>query len=179
MRLQRLRLRIAGLLYTVHYVKGKTHYAADCFSRSPISNDDSIDELSDAVEDFSIGFINSLQVSDNKLSLIIKEQKKDSLLLKVRQYFLEGWPSKIPLSRKPYYSVSVVEDILCKAARIVIPESLRTDTLYRIYEGHLGIVKCLDKARSAVWWPNATKHIKEKVSSCNVCCRFYTNRAEL
>ena len=81
MRLQRLRLRIAGLLYTVHYVKGKTHYAADCFSRSPISNDDSIDELSDAVEDFSIGFINSLQVSDNKLSLIIKEQKKDPLLL--------------------------------------------------------------------------------------------------
>ena len=43
------------------------------------------------------------------------------------------WPAKAPLSLKKFHSVanefSDVNDVLCRAGRIVIPASLREDTL--------------------------------------------------
>ena len=37
-RLQRMRLKIAGLPYQVRYVKGVTHVTADCLSRAPMND---------------------------------------------------------------------------------------------------------------------------------------------
>ena len=116
------------------------------------------------------------------MSLIIAEQKKDPFLSEIINYCLTGWPAKVPLSLKIFHSVanefSVVNDVLCRAGRIVIPASLREDTLNCIHEGHQGIVKSLERARTTVWWPNITKHVKDKIASCEVCCRFLVNRAE-
>ena len=50
MRLQRLRLRIAGLPFNVRYVKGSTHYSADCLSRSPLPFTDADREIDEVVE---------------------------------------------------------------------------------------------------------------------------------
>ena len=182
-RLQRLRLRIAGLPYHVVYVKGKFHHSADCLSRTPMPVNYSRDvELTEAVNDFTIGFINSHQISDKKLSLLASEQRKDKILSKVIEYCENGWPSKVPIALKQYHSVEselcIVENLLCKANRIVIADSLIKDTLQRIHEGHQGVIKCLERARTTVWWPGMTKHIKDLIASCNVCCRMIVNRAE-
>lgn len=43
------------------------------------------------------------------------------------------------------------DGLLLKDTRI-IPEKLREEMLYRIHEGHQGIVKCRARAHQAVWW---------------------------
>ena len=46
--------------------------------------------------------------------------------------------------------------------------SLERDVLQRIHDGHLGVTKCLERAKSSVWWPGITKEIKKKVV-CHFC----------
>ena len=115
-RLQRLRLRIAGLPYFVKYVKGSSHVSADCLSRSPTQEENVDDELTEEVQDFTIGYLHAHQVSEAKLSLILSEQVKDPILGKVLDYVRNGWPKKVPTSLKTYYSVSselcIIENLL-------------------------------------------------------------------
>ena len=184
-RLQRLRLRIAGLPFIVKYIKGSEQTSADCLSRAPLKTINSSDiELHSVVDDYVVGFIKSFPASDEKLKLIIQKQKEDSTLSKIRKYCEFGWPnaSKLSISEKPFNSVSseltIIKDILCKSNRIVVPDSLRVEMLDRIHEGHQGITKSLERLRSALWWPNCSSQVKDRISKCEVCCRSIVNRAE-
>ena len=64
----------------------------------------------------------------------------------------EGWPNKsrVPGILKPYYQVaselSVVDRLLFRGFRIVIPSSLRLEVLDQIHAGHQGIHKCRQQA---------------------------------
>ena len=185
-RLQRLRLKIAGLPYQVTYVKGTSQTSADCLSRAPLKNNfqPSDFELQDNIQDHEICFIQNLPVSAKKLDLIIEMQKQDPILSKIRYYCQSEWPSpkKVPIFEKPYLSIrselSIVNDVLCKSNKIVVPQKLRPEMLDRIHEGHLGIVKSLERARSALWWPNYTSQIKTRVSNCTTCAKHFSNRSE-
>ena len=53
--------------------------------------------------------------------------------------------------------------------RIIIPQTERIDVLKSIHEGHLGIYKCTERAKKAVWWPSLTKAIVEMVGHCTQC----------
>ena len=41
--------------------------------------------------------------------------------------------------------------LIMKGARLVIPSTLRSKVLEQIHEGHLGIEKCMLKARDSVF----------------------------
>ena len=47
--------------------------------------------------------------------------------------------------------MSVVEDIVYKGSKIVIPKSLRKEMLKKIHAGHLGIEKCRKRAREVMY----------------------------
>lgn len=61
---------------------------------------------------------------------------------------------------------SVVDGLLLRGNRIVIPQSLRQDILRNIHAGHLGIVECRERARQGVWWPGLSKQLEELVKNC-------------
>lgn len=44
--------------------------------------------------------------------------------------------------------------------------------------GHLGIVKCHEGARQAVWWPGLSTQLKNLVESCDTCARERTHHKE-
>ena len=56
-----------------------------------------------------------------------------------------------------------------KGARLVIPSTLRSKVLEQIHKGHLGIEKCMLKARDSVFWPGIFTDIRETVEKCGIC----------
>ena len=46
-----------------------------------------------------------------------------------------------------------------KGARLLIPSTLRKKVLEQIHDGHLGIKKCMLKARDSVFWPGISNDI--------------------
>ncbi|PVD27865.1 hypothetical protein C0Q70_10440 [Pomacea canaliculata] len=74
---------------------------------------------------------------------------------------------------RDYYAVrmelSVHNGLLTRGTRIVVPAPLHDDILKRIHEGHLGITKCRDRAKAAVWWPGINGRIKRIVEECRHC----------
>lgn len=72
----------------------------------------------------------------------------------------------------------MVEGMLLRKNRIVIPVSMRQDMLRRIHEGHLGIEKCKRRARQAVFWPGINVHIEKYLSQCDVCLNHHYKQAK-
>ena len=66
---------------------------------------------------------------------------------------------------KRYWStrgeLTVVQNILLKGTRIVIPSSMRLEILDKIHVGHQGIAKCRERAKSSVWWPGLSREIQD------------------
>ena len=54
---------------------------------------------------------------------------------------------------------------------MVIPSALRHDVLKKIHAGHMGIVKCRERARQGVWWPGLSNQLQELVKNCEECCK--------
>jgi hypothetical protein len=65
--------------------------------------------------------------------------------------------------------LSVLDSIIYKGSKIVIPQCLRKDMLERIHTGHIGIEKCLKRARDVLFWPTISAEIVDMVSKCIVC----------
>ena len=119
--------------------------------------------------------------SDNRLELLKKTQREDAVLKKVLGYVEGGWPAYLPADEvllRPYFEnrdkIVVVDDILVYGDRLVIPSVDRFDILKLIHQGHLGITKCRERARTAVWWPGMSSQIADMVRSC-VSCRKISN----
>ena len=47
--------------------------------------------------------------------------------------------------------------------------ALQSDVLRQIHAGHLGISKCIERAKLTVYWPNYVDHITNMVEGCDVC----------
>lgn len=71
-----------------------------------------------------------------------EETTKDPNLCKVTQNLENGWQK---VSCKQYFplsaELSVVDSVLLKTNRMVIPTSMHQEMLQRVHEGHLGAKK--------------------------------------
>ena len=52
---------------------------------------------------------------------------------------------------------------------MVVPQSLQSQMLEKLHEGHLGMSRMKSLARSYIWWPRLDQDITQKVASCAVC----------
>ena len=183
LRIQRFRIRMLRFSYTLRHVPGKEQCSADALSRAPINTTSIADlELNTVVEEYAVASVQSLPATEKRILQIIEKQKVDPILSQVRDCVLHGWPQHIPFDLKIYYSVrsdlTIVKDLLLKSSRIVIPFSMVGEMLNNIHDGHQGIVKCLERARSSIWWPGITSQIKNKISTCNICLQNSETRRE-
>ena len=62
-----------------------------------------------------------------------------------------------------------MDGIVLRGRRIVMPGSLRKQTLQLAHEGHQGIVKTKQLLREKVWWPGIDKQIEEFIGHCLAC----------
>ena len=186
-RILRFRMRLMRFRYTVCHIPGKEMYTADTLSRAPLAStgDTHSKNLQEDVEAFVSAILSNLPATENRLQQIHEAQYDDEVCQKIREYTLRGWPDKHNLSYsslKPYLQhaaeFTVQDGLLMMNDRILIPASLRLEVLDQIHHGHLGIVKCRERAKQSVWWPGLSRQIESMVENCKSCQLHRAQTAE-
>ena len=169
----------------ISHVPGKKMYIADALSRLQALHADPQPTIADDEMTAHVAsVITGLPASDTRLQQIIEAQEEDPVCRQIKTYCSEGWPDKHSVNdaMKPYWSsrgeLTVVQNILLKGTRIVIPSSMRLEILDKIHEGHQGIVKCRERAKSSVWWPGLSREIQDLVQQCRTCALHRDNKPE-
>ena len=174
LRCQRLLIRLMRYKFTAIHKPGKQMQISDTLSRSPC-----VDEIS-ATEFEVDSYVNAKAwpVADSRLKELRDESQKDYEIKTAMEYTLNGWPTEkenVVLAVRNLFAVrgsfSVHDGLLVYNDRLVIPYKLRAFYLSKIHEGHLGIVKCRERASQSVWWPGLSSEIKEKIGNCEFCVR--------
>ena len=185
-RIQRFRMRLMRFHFKeISHVPGKKMYIADALSRLQTQHADPQPTIADDDMTAHIAsVITGLPASDTRLQQIIEAQEEDPVCRQIKAYCSEGWPDKHSVNdaMKPYWStrgeLTVVQNILLKETRIVIPSSMRLEILDKIHEGHQGIAKCREQAKSSVWWPGLSREIQDLVQQCRTCALHRDNKPE-
>lgn len=177
-RLQSMLLQLQRYDLDVVWVPGKEIPVTDCLSRQFIDWSDM--NLSANIEvhihHASICAVTYLPIKDRKIEEIKKETLLDTQICTLIETISSGWPETIhecPDNIKPYWNfrdeLSVIDNLAFKSQRLIIPASLRHDILSKIHTGHMGIEKCLNRARDIVFWPGISSDVSNLVKSCTIC----------
>ena len=99
----------------------------------------------------------NLPVSSTEIELIHEETTKDPTLTLMRCYIHMGWPNDHRMLLQELHmfwnyreDLSMENGLITKGARLLIPSTLRKKVLEQIHNGHLGIEKCMLKARDCI-----------------------------
>ena len=99
------------------------------------------------------------------------------------QYVLDGWPcnaNECAEPVQPYFTyreeLTIVDGLLVKGNRIMIPTDMRHDCLVTLHASHLGLKKTLLRAHTSVFWPGMTADINAQISNCSACQKFQTKQ---
>ena len=94
------------------------------------------------------------------------------------KFVRHGWPDYIkavpPMVQDLYpvhAELSIAGDLLVRDSRIIMSQTLHAETLEKLHESHLGVYKCEERAKTAVWWSGLTKDIEGIVANCSYCQR--------
>ena len=170
-RLQRLLLRIQKYDLKLEYTPGKLLVVADTLSRA-FSPKQVASSTESEVHVHVCAIKSGLPVSERKWAELATATENDGVLQRVIRSITEG-KANCP---NPYVTfvdeLCVVDGVILKGERVVVPDSMKAQMLTLIYEGHLGIEKCKRRARDVLYWPNMNKDVYETVSRCNVCQEY-------
>lgn len=169
-RLQRYATRLASYDFDIEFVKSNDNCNVDALSRLPLPHKRiSCNELD------SVSYINYVE---EYLPISAKEVAswtlKDTVLNKVKTYVINGWPSKIKSDlEKPYFHrkdhLGIDRGCILYNHRVIVPDVLRKQVLAELHEGHLGVVKMKNIARSYVFWPTLDAEIEIIAKECSAC----------
>lgn len=162
--------------FDIEYIKTDDFGQADALSRmiqkTPTEDEDIvIAQVEVDVEETLRAAIRKLPV---RVSDIQEETRRSKFLQEIVKYVSRGyWPKKVDEKLKRFNcvkaSLSVVQDCLMMSDRVVIPESLQKAVLKQLHEGHPGMVRMKQLARSFVYWPGMDDDIEKVVAACNTC----------
>ena len=181
-RIQRMMLKVQKYDLRVHYKSGRELWIADTLSRACVSQDES--PICDS--DYSIFSIENLPCSQRKLSELKEETLKDMELNILKDTVLRGWPEnkKEINPRITHYwnfrdEISYFEGLMLKGENVIIPKSMQKNVIEQIHQkSHLGINKCISRAKDVFYWQGMAAQIKDIVSQCAICNEFKSAQAK-
>uniref|UniRef100_A0A3B1K366 Gypsy retrotransposon integrase-like protein 1 n=1 Tax=Astyanax mexicanus TaxID=7994 RepID=A0A3B1K366_ASTMX len=172
MRIQRMRLRLQWYDITVKYRKGKDMELPDALSRAQLAL--SKPEMNDLE---CVSMISYVSVSDQKYAELQVRTKEE--LGPLTQIIQHGWPDhrrEVPVPAQPYWDsrsqLAVLDGIVYKGLRIVVPPTMQGNMLKLIHQSHLGMVKSKQRAREVLYWPGMSAEIETIVKNCSKCAEF-------
>ena len=120
-----------------------------------------------------------LNASEDRCISLAKETEKDEILIALKNTILRGWPEKkdeCPQNLKSYWNyrdeLSVLDGLILKHTRIIIPSECRDEVLEKLHEGHFGIDRTKLRAWDSAYWPQINQDIETLVKSCEKCQEF-------
>ena len=171
MRLQSMLLRLQPYDLEVTYKPGKEIPIGDALSRA------NLPEAVPDMEPLSVNMMEHIPVTAERYAQF--QTCTAGELNELHAMIMKGWPDtkqQVPHSIRDYWNVrdqlSVLDGIIYKGMRIVVPVSMRRELLNKIHESHQGSVKSKQRAREALFWPRMTQQIEEVVESCAECSTF-------
>ena len=173
LRCQRMLFRLRRFNLTVRHEPGKNLVIADLLSRKPLSA--AASETAEDISAYVHAIISTYPMTDQKMTAIRQASENDDIIRRAMEYTLDGWPriNEVPAKLREYHQVradlSIADGLLLYGQRIAIPQSMKQDMLQRIHDGHLGINKCRERAKTSVWWPGISADISDTVSKCAHC----------
>ena len=175
MRIQRMLIRLQRYDFKMIYTPGKYMFAADALSRAVDKSERADDRTNADIEAYVNMIITSLPVSDDRMEHIRQATELDDTMEKLKQAILSGWPAQkndCPRQIQDYWAcrdeLSVVNDVVFKGNKFVIPVALRKEMLGKILEGHLGEEKCKCRAHEVMYWPRMNQDISQTTASCEM-----------
>ena len=176
-RLLRMRLRNQVYDYTLVHKPGKTLILADTLSRAFLpdtcNNADSLDRLDyDQIHAVTTGILTNRSFKDRLISAV---QADDAMQILI-SYIQHGWPDRRNMCiepLKPFWAVrhdlTTHDGLILRNNQIVIPVTMRKQVLNVIHTGHLGVSKCIERAKSSVYWPGYQGQVNDTVVGCAAC----------
>ena len=89
---------------------------------------------------------------------------------------IKGWSDKrdeCPPNLREYWNyrdeLSILDGLVLKGMRIVIPDHCHEEILLKLHEGHFGIDRTKLQARDSVYWPSIYKDIETLIKTCETC----------
>ena len=91
---------------------------------------------------------------------IREETAKDSSLMEIVRYVIDKWPvrrDQTSVDVKLYWpykeEILLINRILFKGERLIIPASMKKAVLKQLHQAHLGIEKTNWRAKATIFWP--------------------------
>ena len=149
-RIQRMMLRVQHYDLKVNYVPGNQLLIADTLSRASQS------ESTLSADEFEVHLL--IQISKDKADEWKRETDSDPVLSRLREVVLNGWPenrAELAPELREYWNfrdeLCICDGLLMKGDRLITPSSLRREMLDKIHSSHLGVEKCINRARETVY----------------------------
>ena len=169
-RLQRMLLRMRMYSLQVKYVGAKSVLVADTLSRLIKPGTDP------AIPNLDINISQVLKIRPTHLESLKEESKADPVLAPLHDRIAGGWPDSmhdLPKALYPYWcfrdELTILDGLIMKGNRVIVPSAQRAETLARLHDGHQGLTATLQRARRTVYWPNMQDDISALLQRCNEC----------
>lgn len=112
-------------------------------------------------------------VIDCKLKEIKEHMYTGNQMRLLATQMKQGWPSNkslVPLEIKEYYQyrekLSENDGLVYSGHAILIPPTVRRDTLQKLHKSHQGIMKTKQLAPQTIFWPGMSAQIEDVISKC-------------
>lgn len=176
-RVQKMLLKLMRYNIEVKYIPGKEVLIADCLSRAYLNNGPDGEDLEVT---YAVHLASKyLSVTDSRKKELKEATKKDSTLMKLKEYIKHGWPKdkkKISQSTRPYWhirhNISEIDGLLFNDSCLIIPQSNREEILKLLHKSHQNSEITKKKARTLVYWPLMSRQIEDFIKSCEICASF-------
>ena len=156
-------ISILDYVLVLHHQEGSKMHLSDAISRLSVHDSNAAKSKAKPIADFNISIHEISEIIGFK-SLTLKDIKeetiKDFQLTKLKTYIVDGFLKHNHECAEDIYSffdyresLTIIDGMVMKDKRIVIPESLCNDALKVLHRSHMGIVKTKEHASTSMFWP--------------------------
>ena len=169
-RMQNWALRLQPYQLTVQYRRGSDN-PADYLSRHPKQQKSEAEaEVVTMVTEAQVQYVVDNATPKAMSTEEVREATAQDATLQAAAKAMEtgAWNNKSLLYRVRH-ELSMMDGIMLKGNKIVVPETLQARAVQLAHEGHQGIVKTKALARERIWFPGIDKKIEQVVKDCFAC----------